>query len=167
MARTRKEDAVKRKVSVKDTRFIFVEGIMGSGKSTTAWFLTEHLQQNGIAARFLAEGPTIEEPEHPLRVATMFPHPNAIWLDLTVEEFVETSLQKWHNFVQTALQGSEVTVCDGLLFHGNMTDLLLMNAEFSVLRYYVTKVIECLHSLNPVVIYFYHADIAQAIRSIC
>lgn len=152
---------------MKDTRFIFIEGIMGSGKSTTAWFLTEQLQQNGIAARFLAEGPTVEEPEHPLRVATEFPHPNAIWLDLTVEEFVETSLQKWRNFVQAAQQGSGVTVCDGLLFHGNMTDLLLMNADASVLRHYVEQVIECLHPLNPVVIYFYHTDIAQAIRSIC
>lgn len=152
---------------MKDTRFIFVEGIMGSGKSTTAWFLTEQLQRNGIAARFLAEGPTIEEPEHPLRVATDFPHPNGIWLDLTVGEFVEKSLQKWHNFVQAALQGSVVTVCDGLLFHGNMTDLLLMNAELSVLRHYVAQVIECLYPLKPVVIYFYHVDIAQAIRSIC
>jgi len=37
-------------------------------------------------------------------VATAFPHPNGIWLDLTVEEFMETSIQKWHNFVQAALQ---------------------------------------------------------------
>jgi hypothetical protein len=93
---------------MRNTRFIFVEGMMGSGKSTTAWFLTEHLQQNEIPASFLAEGPTMEEPEHPLRVATAFPHPNGIWLDLTVEEFMETSIQKWHNFVQAALRSGVV-----------------------------------------------------------
>ena len=38
---------------MRDTRFIFVEGIMGSGKSTTADFLTEHLRQSHIPARFL------------------------------------------------------------------------------------------------------------------
>ena len=152
---------------MRNTRFIFVEGIMGSGKSTTAEFLTEHIQQHGIAARFLLEGPTIEEPEHPLRIATEFPHPNAIWLDLTVEEFIERSLHKWHTFVQAAQQSTAVTICDGLLFHGNMTDTLLMNAEPSVLYQYVAQVIECLHSLNPVVIYFYHTDIARAIRTIC
>ncbi len=152
---------------MRNTRFIFVEGIMGSGKSTTADFLTNQLRQHGFAARFLLEGPTIEEPEHPLRIATGFPHPNGIWLDLTVEEFIGLSLQKWHNFVQTAQQSATVTVCDGLLFHGNMTDVLLMNAEPQVLYQYVVQVIACLHSLNPVVIYFYHNDVARAIRAIC
>lgn len=152
---------------MRNTRFLFVEGIMGSGKSTTAWFLTEYLQQHEIPASFLAEGPTIDEPEHPLRVATAFPHPNGIWLDLTVEEFIETSLQKWHNFVQATLRDLVVTISDGLLFHGNMTDLLLMNANTSVLRSYVAQIIECLQPLNPVVIYFYHKDITQALHAIC
>ncbi len=152
---------------MRNTRFIFVEGIMGSGKSTTAEFLTAQIRQHGIAARFLAEGPTIEELEHPLRIATEFPHPNGIWLDLTVDEFIERSLQKWHNFVQEAQQSATVTICDGLLFHGNMTDLLLMNAELPVLHQYVSQVIECLLDLHPVVIYFYHNDIARAIRTIC
>ncbi len=152
---------------MRNTRFIFVEGIMGSGKSTTAEFLTEHIRQQGIAARFLLEGPTLEEPEHPLRIATEFPHPNAIWLDLTVDEFIERSLQKWQNFVNAAQQSETINVCDGLLFHGNMTDVLLMNAEPQVLYQYIAQVIECLHSLHPVVIYFYHHDIARAIRTIC
>ena len=150
-----------------NTRFIFVEGIMGSGKTTTAWFLTEHLQQNGISAHFMPEGPSIEEPEHALRVATNLPHPNGVWLDVTVEEFIELSLRKWRTFMSETQQAATVTVCDGLLFHGNMTDVLLMNAKPEVLRRYVAQVIECIHDLNPVVIYFYHADIERALRAIC
>jgi len=149
-----------------DTKFIFVEGIMGAGKTTTALFLTNYLQRNGITSHFMLEGPTIDEPRHPLRVATDFPHPNAIWLDVTVDEFIAYSLQKWHSFVQDVRQSSVVTVCDGLLFHGNMTDLLLMNAEPLKLRNYVMQVIECLHELNPVLIYFYHQDTTKAIRAI-
>ncbi|QBD79146.1 hypothetical protein EPA93_25465 [Ktedonosporobacter rubrisoli] len=152
---------------MRDTRFVFVEGIMGSGKTTTARFLTKELQRQKIAARFLAEGRTIEEPQHPLRMEGAFPHPRAIWLDLTVEEFVAISLKKWHDFVEAVLQGSEVVLCDGLLFHGNMTDLLLMNADIEVLRQYVAQIIACLRPLNPVIIYFSHPDVAQAIRGIC
>src|SRR5713226_5304814 len=152
---------------MRNTQFIFVEGIMGSGKTTTAWFLTEQMQRNRIAARFMLEGPTIDEPEHPLRVATDLPHPNAAWRDVTVDEFIERSLRKWHAFAREARQSETVTVCDGLLFHGNMTDLLLMNAEPEVLRSYIGQVIECISDLDPVVIYFYHEDVARAIRAVC
>jgi len=152
---------------MRDSRFIFVEGIMGAGKSTTACFITEQLKHHGTAARFMAEGPTLDEPEHPLRVATDLPHPNATWLDVTVEEFMERSLQKWRSFVRDASQVAVVTVCDGLLFHGNMTDLLLMNAEPAILQRYVAQVIDTIADLDPVVIYFYHADIARALRAIC
>jgi hypothetical protein len=152
---------------MRNTRFIFVEGIMGSGKSTTAWFLTEQIQRHGITARFLLEGPTAEEPEHPLRVATELPHPNAVWLDVTVKQYIERSLQKWRTFGCEAQKVATVTACDGLLFHGNMTDLMLMNADPEVLRAYVAQVIESIADLNPVVIYFSHPDIACALRRIC
>jgi hypothetical protein len=152
---------------MRDTRFIFVEGIMGSGKSTTAWFLTEQLQRHGIPARFLLEGPSVDEPEHPLRVATALPHPNAVWLDVTIEEYIALSLRKWHIFAQEARQSPMVTACDGLLFHGNMTDLMLMNAEPEILRTYIAQIIETISDLNPVVIYFSHPDITRALRTIC
>ncbi|HEX9133433.1 MAG TPA: hypothetical protein VF844_14175 [Ktedonobacteraceae bacterium] len=152
---------------MRKTSLIFVEGIMGAGKSTTAWFLTQQLQWHGIAARFLLEGPTAQEPEHPLRVATELPHPNGVWLDVTVQQYIERSLQKWHSFVQEALPSAVVTICDGLLFHGNMTDLLLMNAEPELLLRYVAQVIESTQPLNPAMIYFYHADVTQALRAVC
>jgi hypothetical protein len=153
--------------SMFDTRFIFVEGIMGAGKSTTVEFLTEQLRHNGVAARFLEEGPTIDRPQHPLRVATSLPHPNGVWLDVTIEEYIDLSLRKWQDFVGEVRHLEAVTVCDGLLFHGNMTDLLLMNAEPATLYYYVAQVIECIADLRPVVIYFYHTDVARALRTIC
>jgi hypothetical protein len=152
---------------MRKTSLIFVEGIMGAGKTTTAWFLTEQLQRQGLAARFPLEGPTVEDPVHPLRVATDLPHPNGVWLDMTIQQYIEYSGQKWQRFVEAARSSTSVTICDGLLFHGNMTDLLLMNAEPDVLFGYVRQVIQCIHPLNPVLIYFYHADVAQALRRVC
>jgi hypothetical protein len=152
---------------MRNTRFIFVEGIMGSGKSTTSEFLAEQLQQHGINARFLLEGPTIEEPEHPLRVSTSLPHPQGVWLDVNVEEYIDLSLRKWYAFTEEARSSEIVTACDGLLFHGNMTDLMLMNASPEVLHTYVAQIIEAISDLNPVVIYFSHPDIARALRKIC
>lgn len=152
---------------MKDTRFIFVEGVMGSGKSTTAWFLTEQFQQQGMTAWFLPEGPTVEQPQHPLRLGNQLPHPKQVWRDVTVEQYIEQSLQKWQLFVEQREHHTDIIVCDGLLFHGNMTDVFLMNAEPAVLQRYVAQVIEMLRSLNPVLIYFYHRNVAHAIRAVC
>lgn len=151
---------------MRDTRFIFIEGLMGAGKSTTAAFVTTQLERNGIAAHLLLEGPTIDDPYHPLRVATDLPHPNAAWRDVTVEGFIARSMAKWHKFACQAQQSAMVTVCDGLLFHGNMTDLLLMDATPAVLRHYVEGVIATIHALQPVAIYLRDADVAQALRTV-
>jgi hypothetical protein len=151
---------------VRPTRFIFVEGIVESGKTTTAEFLTDQLRRNRIPARLLAEGPTTGEPIHPLRVSSELPHPQACWLDLTVDEFVELSLRKWCDYVGEARKSATVTVCDGLLFHGNMTDLLLMNADRPILYRYVADLIQVLRDLDPVVIHLYPADLARALRVI-
>ncbi len=140
---------------------------MGAGKTTAAEFLTDHLQRNGIAARFLPEGPTISEREHPLRIGPTLPHPRAVWLDATIDEYVASSLAKWRAFAREADAAATVTVCDGLLFHGNMTDVLLMDAERQVVQRYVTTVVEIIHSLKPTLIYFRHADIARAVRAVC
>ncbi len=147
---------------MRDTRLIFVEGIMGAGKSTTAAFLTDQLQRNGRSARFMLEGPS-----HPLRVATDLPHPNAAWRDVTVDDFIERSMQKWRAYMREVRQSPTITVCDGLLFHGNMTDLLLMDADPEVLHQYVAQVIEIISVLCPAVIYLTNTDVRLALRGVC
>src|SRR5258708_5552555 len=117
------------------TRIIFVEGLIGSGKSTTAEFLAAELDRRGISARFLAEGPTVDTPTHPLRVSPG--------------------------------QSIEVTICDGLLFHGNATDLFLMSADVPRLHDYVFRIIETIRDLKPCVVYLDQPNVASALRVIC
>lgn len=145
---------------MRHTKVIFVEGIIGSGKSTTAKFITDCLTQQQIPARFLPEGGR----GHPLRVADSLPHPFQVWRDVTVNQFLRSSVDKWHAFVHAAQHSDAVTVCDGQLLHGNVMDLLLLNAAPTVLQTYVTQVIALLHDLRPVLIYFYQADVAQALH---
>lgn len=145
---------------MRQTRYIFVEGINGSGKSTTAQFLTGYLNDHKIAARLLPEGGR----GHPLRIAASLPHPFQIWRDITAEEFVRTSLRKWENFVNAARQSNALTICDGLLFHGNMMDLLLLDPKPEVIHGYIKEIIALLRDLHPVLIYFYQDDITEALR---
>jgi hypothetical protein len=151
---------------MRDTRFLFIEGIMGSGKTTTTTYLTEQLRRRSMPAQFLAEGPTLDEPVHPLRVATTLPHPNGVWLDVTAEEFRALSLRMWRDFTLRAERSPAVTICDGLLFHGNMTDLLLLDEEPETLHRYVADVLRTISGLRPVVIYLRQADVGAALGAI-
>jgi hypothetical protein len=150
---------------VLQTRFIFVEGIVGSGKTSTAEFLTARLLQCGIETRFLPEGPTIEAPEHPLRVATTLPHPGAVWRDITVAAFIDLSLSMWENYVHEARQPAAVTICDGLLFHGNLTDLYLMDASELALQHYADRILATLSDLDPVIVYLRPVNVARTLRT--
>lgn len=149
------------------TRFVFVQGIVGAGKSTTALSLAKHMRRYGVPNRFLPEGPTCEAPAHPLRVGPELPHPQAVWRDLTVEQYATRSLAKRAAFVSEARAAEMVRVCDGLLFHGNTTDLFLMDADPPFLQRYVDQVIAHLTPLAPVLVYFPQADVARALRRIC
>ncbi len=140
---------------------------MGAGKTTAAEFLTDRLHRHGIAARFLPEGPTTAQRTHPLRIGPMLSPVRTAWYDMTIEEYVALSLEKWRAFAHTAEASTAVTVCDGLLFHGNMTDLLLMDADRQALHRYVTGVVESIHGLSPTLIYLRHADPARALRAVC
>jgi hypothetical protein len=151
---------------VTPTRFVFLEGIMGAGKTTTAQWLAAELAGRGVAARFLAEGPTVEEPEHPLRLGPTLPHPHAPWLDVAPEEYLRLSLGRWRTFAAEAALAPGVTLCDGLLFHGNLTDLLLMDAPSAVLDGYVGGVLDALAALGPSVVYLRPPDLDGALRAV-
>lgn len=152
---------------MRPTRFVFVEGMIGAGKTTTAVFLTAQLQHRQLPARFLPEGQTIGLAEHPLRMAAALVHPRAPWRDLTIDEYVDQSLAKWVRFADQASQSAGVTICDGLLFHGNLTDLLLMDAQIAVLQSYVDRLLQTVRPLDPVVIYLRPPEVAQVIHGVC
>jgi hypothetical protein len=145
---------------------LVVEGVMGAGKTTTGQLLVEELGRQGMAAGFLPEGPTREQPEHPLRLGPTLPHPRAPWLDVTPAEFVALSLDRWRAFVVAATRSPAVTVCDGLLFHGNMTDLLLLDAIPAALHGYVDDVVETWRPLAPAVVYLRPLDLDAALRAV-
>lgn len=143
-----------------DTRFIFVEGIPGSGKTAAVAYLARRVEQAGLPAHPVWE-------DAPMRVSLTLPHPRAVWQDVSDEQYVERSLSLWRLFLAEAERTEAVTVCDGMLFHGNMADLLLMDAEPELLRGYVAQVLDALAVLKPAVIYMRRDDVAAALRAIC
>ena len=149
------------------TRFIFVEGLMGAGKTTLVVRIVRALREAGISAVPLWEGPTTEEPHQPLRLSPTLPHPYSPWKDLTADQYVAESLLRWRRFIAARSPDDTVVVCDGLLFHGNMTDLMLMDAPVPTLESYVLDVVSALQPLGPVAVHLRRPSVEEALRAVC
>ncbi|WP_244099529.1 hypothetical protein [Burkholderia pyrrocinia] len=144
-------------------RLVIVEGIMGSGKSSTMRFIASHLQAAGHDAAAIHER---TEP-HPVRATDELEHWFEPWRDTTAAKLAERALARWAAFVDKARLGTTVSVLDGQLFHGDLTNLLLMEGEPALIEAYVQELARTIAPLSPLVIYFWQRDIDAAVRTVC
>ncbi|WP_319022319.1 hypothetical protein [Burkholderia sp. Z1] len=142
---------------------MIVEGMMGSGKSSTMRFIASRLQAAGHDAVAIHER---TEP-HPVRATDEFEHWFEPWRDATAAQLAERALARWAAFVDDARLGTTVSVLDGQLFHGDLTNLLLMEGEPALIEAYVRELARTIAPLAPLVVYFWQRDIDAAIRTVC
>jgi len=143
-------------------RLVFVEGIMGSGKSTTIRFIAASLEKTNRLALPISEATV----PHPTCAFAELAHPYHPWLDATPAELAEKSLSKWRSFVDSARGSDTVPILDGQLFHGDLTNLFLMEARRATIADYSRAVEKIIHGLTPLLIYFYQKDVERALRAV-
>src|SRR2546426_8347402 len=127
------------------TRLVIVEGIMGSGKSTTARCIATRLDGAGRPAQPVTETSS----PHPVRATDGLAHWYQPWLDITPAGLAERSLAKWQTFVAAAQSAATAHVLDGQLFHGDLTTLFLMDAGSAAIVKYILAVEETVRPLTP------------------
>lgn len=149
-----------------DTKLIVVDGLPGSGKSTTVQWLTERLQRNGIKTRWLQES----ELSHPLWWYDYWDGTNYLPPDfdnIPMGAFIETSLKRWEDFVASVRVSGELYVVESVFFQNAVAMFLMGDAKPTLLVDYAHKVQRITRDLNPVLIYFYQTNVAAALRKIC
>jgi hypothetical protein len=152
---------------MRDTKLIFVEGLPGSGKTTTASWLASRLQSERLLVNLLLE----HQPEHPLNVGGTL-HPSgettgeAFFQRYTAVSFVQESLQRWHAFVRAAVQTAAINVLDSYPFQNTVRVLLQLNATPDCMREYAGHVEALVMPLQPVLMYFNHRDLAHAFHTL-
>lgn len=135
---------------------------MGSGKSTTIRHIATKLETADRQARPVTE---MTKP-HPVRATDELPHWYQPWLDVTPADLAERSLAKWRNFIGATQAADTVQILDGQFFHGDLTNLFLMDAGSAAIVKYSQAVEAIIRPLTPFLIYFYQDDVEQAIRAI-
>jgi hypothetical protein len=131
-------------------RLVIVEGIMGSGKSTNTLNIAQRLETSGIAAAGITEG---VDP-HPIRFDWDVP-----WSNMPPAELAQSSIAKWRSYVDGSQSMDRISIVDGQLFHGNLTSLLLLDAETELIGAYCRDVVAVIKPLRPLLIYLRQDDV--------
>jgi hypothetical protein len=139
------------------SRIVIVEGIMGSGKSTTVLRLADRLRASGVSALGVTEGIR----PHPIRFDW-----DAPWEDMPATHLAKSAAARWSAYANSAAMSESITVVDGQLFHGNLTSLFLLDADIALIRGYLRDVIATIKPLRPLLIYFHQDDVDRAIRTV-
>lgn len=133
------------------TNLIIVEGLPGSGKSTTAAMLAEELGKAGKRVVCVDEG----APDHP-----------ADYADYDFPDF-ETErakiLDKWRSFVSGADRGA-IYVFNCIFLQNPMCETMMrFGMEEGASQAYISEIAEIIRPLHPIVIYIDRPDVKASI----
>jgi hypothetical protein len=148
------------------TRLILVEGLPGSGKSTTAGHVASRLRHLGIAAQLIPE----VQPDHPLNVGGEL-HPagrttgEQLFRRYTVEAYVAESLQRWQAFVASAVDVAVVQVLDSYPYQNAARVLLQLDSPTQTIQTYAREVEAVMRPLAPKLIYLQSGPGAEALAA--
>lgn len=142
-----------------NTKLILIDGITGSGKSTTAQFLAKQLNENDIKVKWYHE----DEYNHPLG------YEEDVEVFLSQEEsekFMTTIPKLWQQFVDHASENNEVHIIESHLLQDTVRILFQNNLKEERIFNFVDEIEDIIKPLNPVLLYFHQEDAGHSIRKI-
>lgn len=136
------------------TNLIIVEGLPGSGKSTTAAMIAELLKKKGRKILCVDEGVT----DHP-----------ADYADYDFRDF-ETErtkiLEKWRTFVAQADRDT-IYIFNCIFLQNPMCETMMrFGMDQSASQKYISEIAEIIRPLHPVIIYIDRADVRATIDKV-
>ena len=135
---------------------VFVEGLPGSGKSTTAQWIAHEMEAQGRPSRWIYE----EETPHPVLGVVRGPY--ASWKD-----FLAHRLSSWASFATAARTFEAVTVVDSTFLQSSVASMLRRGLDPETILVYLDRVADLVRPLDPALVYFLEADSDTALRRIC
>lgn len=153
---------------MRDTRLIFVEGLPGSGKSTTAEFITAEFAARGVPVRLLHE----REPDHPLNVGGDI-HPSGdvtgaeLFARHDAQAFMGLSLSYWHDFVSAANGADVVYILDSHPYQNCLRVLLQMDTEPERIGLFEAAVERAAAPMRPALIFYHMPTVEGWLRGVC
>ncbi|MBN2857214.1 MAG: hypothetical protein JXN63_02325 [Candidatus Delongbacteria bacterium] len=140
------------------TKLILVDGITGSGKSTTTHLLYRHMLRNGVKVKWIYE----VESDHPL--FELIKTKDETDIEHSERAFKEIP-EKWVKFVEKIKDDEYVYIVESYLFQDVLMFPHFMNdIDRDRMKQYSHSILKIAEELNPVLIHYYQNDVAKALR---
>ncbi|WP_028563705.1 DNA/RNA helicase domain-containing protein [Paenibacillus pinihumi] len=139
---------------MKNTKLIMIEGIPGSGKSTTAQLISHELLRQGLRHKWWYE----EEKGHPVYIYDNYDVMQTIINELSdgnYQQVIHKALKQWQQFVEAVQSSDGIIIVDSCLFGYLTWTLFPFGVSRQEIEAYVKDIEQIIMPLNPYIIYFY------------
>ena len=135
-------------------QLLLIEGVPGSGKTTTAKEVCRLLSSIGFRANWYRE----EAAEHPI-------HPRSLTKLRDGPDFAKRCLKQWDLFVGQVQQGEELHIMEGSAFQSTVR--FMMENNMDGIERYFSEFVNVVKPLSPAMVYLRPNDIVKNSRYIC
>lgn len=143
------------------TRLILIDGMTGSGKSTTAQRLWLHLLSLGYDACWHYE----HDIEHPVWRTEETAQALAAG-NIGFDDINSVILARWREFAAAQARTNAVTIIESTFFQTAAGFLLSMDFAPERITAHLLAAEAAIAELNPALVYFYQNDVASALQAI-
>jgi thymidylate kinase len=142
-----------------NTKLILVDGITGSGKSSTAHFIKRQLEKNGLKAVWFYE----IQKNHPLHIQL-----DTIENESESEKYLrgmKEFLNIWKNLVAKIKDDDIIYIVESFIFKDSLCmPLIMSDLDYSDSEEFIFNICEIVKDLNPVLIHFYQNNVERHLK---
>ncbi len=145
-----------------DTKLICIDGVTGSGKSTTAQRLCFHLMRLGYDVNWYWEHDSAH-PIYGLAEMTEMLQTGRMpsnWMR-------DTILGRWQSLTAGFASRGGITILESTLFQTTIGFQIGMMVPHAAIHDHLGDVERCIAQLQPVLIHFYQSDLTEALQRVC
>ena len=135
-------------------RLILIEGLPGSGTSSTSQWLNWELTRAGRNSVWYYE----LAGDHPLK-------PDVMEEELSMEDLVVNCLDKWNEFLCSNQSNYDDVILDGSLFQKHIMSMLSQDVAFEYILRYSKKIALLIQQLDPHLAYLTHESVEEHMLS--
>ena len=143
------------------SKLILIDGIPGSGKSTTAQQLCLHLVKEGYDARWVYE----HEKPHP--IFGDFDVGQALQLGADeLSAFLASITSNWKNLASSVASAGQIVILESAFFQSPVSLQLLLNRTREEIIAHILEVERVIGKAEPGLIYFHQDDVGAALARV-